>query len=105
DDVSTINDLEIPRAVRAGKMVGGQGLYVQTRLLATDLSGGVASLVGTVPAGTQAGTAAAGTLVTVTNAAVDLEIRVQAPTWAPYNRIEIYRNASTQVTGSNCDPT
>lgn len=105
DAPAGIVDAEIARAVRAGKMVGGQGIYVQSRLLATDGSGGVASLVGTVPAGTQAGTAAAGTLVTVTNAAVDLEIRVQAPTWAPYDRIEIYRNASTQVTGSNCTPT
>jgi hypothetical protein len=105
DDVSGIVDVEIPRAVRAGKMVGGQGIYVQTRLLATDGSGGVASLVGTVPSGTQPATTAAGTLVTVSNAAVDLEIKVQAPTWAPYDRIEIYRNASTQVSGSNCTPT
>ncbi len=78
-------------------MVGGQGIYVQTRLLATDGSGGVASLTGLVPAGTQPATTQAGTLVTVGNAAVDLEIRVQAPTWAPYDKIEIYRNASTQV--------
>lgn len=105
DSPEGIIDVEIPRAVRAGKMVGGQGAYVQTRLLATDGSGGVASLVGTVPAGTQAGTLAAGTMITVTNGAADLEIRVQAPTWAPYNRIEIYRNASTQVSGSNCTPT
>jgi hypothetical protein len=54
-----------------------------------------------VPAGTQPATLAAGTLVTVTNAAVDLEIRVQAPTWAPYDRIEIYRNAATQVAQTN----
>ena len=105
DSPAGIVDAEIARAVRAGKMVGGQGLYVQSRLLATDGSGGVASLLGTVPAGTQPATAAAGTLVTVTNGAVDLEIHVQAPTWAPYDRIEIYRNASTQVAGSNCDPT
>lgn len=105
DDPAAINDLEIPRAVRAGKMVGGQGLYVQARLLATDGSGGIASLVGTVPSGTQPGTAAAGTLISVSNGAADLEIRVQAPTWAPYDRIEIYRNASTQVSGSNCTPT
>jgi hypothetical protein len=97
DDVAGIVDVEIARAVRAGKLVGGQGIYVQTRLVATDGSGGTAQLTGLVPAGTQPGTAAAGTLLTVANAAVDLEIRVQAPTWAPYDRIEIYRNAPTQV--------
>ncbi|RIK96125.1 MAG: hypothetical protein DCC71_22645 [Proteobacteria bacterium] len=101
DAPSGVVDVEIARAVRAGKMVGGQGIYVQTRLLATDGSGGTASLVGTVPAGAQPGTAQAGTLVTVTNAEVELEITVQAPTWAPYDEIEIYRNASTQVAGSN----
>jgi hypothetical protein len=101
DDVAGIVDVEIARAVRAGKLVGGQGIYVQTRLLATDGSGGTAQLTGLVPAGTQPATAAAGTLLSVANAAVDLEIRVQAPTWAPYDRIEIYRNAATQVVASN----
>lgn len=103
DAPASVVDVEIARAVRAGKMVGGQGIYVQARLLATDGSGGVASLQGLVPAGTQPATIAAGTLVTVGNAAVDLEIRVQAPAWAPYDRIEIYRNASTQVTRRNPD--
>lgn len=101
DAPASVVDVEIARAVRAGKMVGGQGIYVQTRLLATDGSGGIASLRGLVPAGTQPATTAAGTLVTVGNAAVDLEIEVQAPSWAPYDRIEIYRNASTQVTKRN----
>ena len=101
DAPSGIVDVEIARAVRAGKMVGGQGIYVQTRLLATDGSGGTASLTGVVPAGTQPGTLQAGTLVTVANGEVNLEIRVQAPTWAPYDRIQIYRNAATQVAQSN----
>jgi hypothetical protein len=43
----------------------------------------------------------ADTLVTVMNGAVDLEIHVQAPTWAPYDKIQIYRNAATQVAGRN----
>ena len=103
DAPSGVVDTEIARAVRAGKMVGGQGVYVQTRLLATDGSGGIASLQGVVPAGTLPATTAAGTLVTVANAAVDLEIRVQSPAWAPYDRIEIYRNASTQVAKRNPD--
>ena len=101
DAPSGVVDVEIARAVRAGKMVGGQGIYVQTRLVATDGSGGTASLTGVVPFGTQPATLQAGTLVTVTNGAVDLEIHVQAPTWAPYDEIEIYRNAATQVAVSN----
>jgi hypothetical protein len=101
DDPSGVVDAEIARAVLAGKMVGGQGIYVQTRLLATDGSGGTAQLTGLVPAGTQPATRAAGTLVPVTNAAVDLEIRVQAPPWAPYDTNENDRNAATQVAQTN----
>ncbi len=101
DAPSGIVDVEIARAVTAGKLVGGQGIYVQTRLLATDGSGGVASLTGLVPSGTQPATIQAGTMVTVTNGAANLEIRIQAPLWAPYDKIEIYRNASTQVASSN----
>ena len=101
DAPSGVVDVQIARAVRAGKMVGGQGIYVQTRLVATDGSGGTASLTGLVPAGTQSATLQAGTLVTVTNGAVNLEIHVQAPTWAPYDKIQIYRNAATQVAQSN----
>jgi hypothetical protein len=101
DAPAGIVDVEIGRGVYAGKVIGGQGLFVQTRLLATDGSGGVAQLAGTVGSGTPPGSLAAGTLVSVANDAVDLEIRVQAPTWAPYDRIEIYRNASTQVTRRN----
>jgi hypothetical protein len=101
DAPAGVVDVEIARAVRAGKMVGGQGIYVQTRLVATDGSGGTASLTGVVPSGTQSATLQAGTLVTVTNGAVNLEIHVQAPTWAPYDTIQIYRNAATQVAASN----
>jgi hypothetical protein len=101
DAPSGIVDVEIARAVKAGKLVGGQGIYVQTRLLATGDSVGVASLTGLVPSGTQPATIQAGTLLTVTNGAADLEIRIQAPLWAPYDKIEIYRNASTQVAQSN----
>jgi hypothetical protein len=41
------------------------------------------------------------TQVTATGGDVDLEIEIQAPTWAPYDTIEIYRNAGTQVTGTS----
>jgi hypothetical protein len=101
DAVPAIDDLEIGRAVRAGKLVGGQGLFVTARLVATDGSGASAELGGVVPSGTQPATTAAGTLLSVGNGEVDLVIRVQAPTWAPYDRIVLYRNATTTVTRRN----
>jgi hypothetical protein len=83
DAPSGISDAEIAQSVSGGRLVGGQGLYVQTRLVegaqAADLSLG------------------GSTLVTATDGSVDLEIHVQAPDWAPYDTIEIYRNASTRV--------
>jgi hypothetical protein len=86
DDPSAIVDAEIGLAVKGHRAVGGQGLYVQTRLVE---GGNVADF-----------TLGGDTLVTATDGSVDLEIRVQAPTWAPYDRIEIYRNAQTTVTGT-----
>ncbi|MCX8072552.1 MAG: hypothetical protein N3C12_08895 [Candidatus Binatia bacterium] len=85
DEPNLIDPAELTRAVKAGKAVGGQGPYVQARLLAADGSGGVAdfSLQGS-------------TDVTSTNGAVDLEIHVQAPLWAEYDTIEIYANATTE---------
>ncbi len=84
-----VND-EIGAAVKAGRAVGGQGLYVQTRLLATDGSGGVADL-----------TLAGNEMIPVTNGQVNLEIEVQAPLWAEYDRIDVYVNAATKVTKRN----
>ena len=63
--------------------MGGQGLYVQTRLLAAS----------TEPGGRPH--ARGSTDATTTDGAVDLEIRVQAPLWARFDRIEIYANAAT----------
>lgn len=101
DAVTAVDDLEIGRAVRAGKLIGGQGLFVTAKLVATDGSGASAEMGGVVPSGTQPGTAAAGTLLSVGNGEADLVIRVQAPTWAPYDRIVIYRNATTTVARRN----
>jgi hypothetical protein len=72
--------------VDAGRAVGGQGIYVQARLHALDGSGAVAdfSLSGTTEVQSQSG--------------VELEITVQAPVWAEYDRIEIYANAVTVPT-------
>lgn len=90
DAPAAISDDEIGSAVKAGRVVGGQGLYVQTRLLATDGSGGVADL-----------TLTGSKMVPVTNGQVNLEIRVQAPLWAEYDRIDVYVNAATKVTKRN----
>jgi hypothetical protein len=84
DAVAAIDGGEVANSVDAGRAVGGQGIYVQTRLLAQDGSGGVADL-----------TLGGSTDVASSNGQVVLEIRVQAPLWARFDRIEIYRNADT----------
>lgn len=82
-----IDPAEVARAVKAGRVTGGQGVYVQTRLLANDDSGGVADL-----------TLNGSNTVTSSNGSVILEVTAQAPVWAPFDRIEIYANADTVVT-------
>jgi len=83
DAVPGLSGAAVANAVDAGRAVGGQGLYVQTRLVAAS-TGQVADL-----------TLAGSTDAATTNGAVDLEITVQAPTWARFDRIEIYANAAT----------
>ncbi len=90
DAPAAIDPSELARSVKAGRAVGGQGVYVQTRLHAADGSNAVADL-----------TLGGHTTVTSANGAVDLEIHVQAPLWAEYDRIEVYANAPTNVTGTN----
>ena len=87
DAPSAISDAEIAQAVSGARAVGGQGVYVQTRLVE-----------GAAVADFSLG---GDTLVTATDGSVDLEIHVQAPIWAPYDTIEIYRNASTRVVKRN----
>lgn len=87
DEPQNIDPAEVARAVDAGKAVGGQGPYVQARLLAADGSGGIADF-----------TLSGSTDVRSQNGAVDLEIHVQAPLWAEYDTIEIYANAQTTPT-------
>ncbi|MBW2385297.1 MAG: hypothetical protein JRG92_16820 [Deltaproteobacteria bacterium] len=84
DAPDTFDSAEVARSVTAGKAVGGQGLYVQARLRATDGSGDIADL-----------TAAGKTSMTDASGHVTLEIDVQAPLWAEYDTIEIYANATT----------
>lgn len=86
DEPPQIEPGEVARSVDAGRAVGGQGVYVQARLLAADGSGGVAdfSLGGSTEVRSSGG--------------VDLEIAIQAPLWAEYDRIEVYANAVTVPT-------
>jgi hypothetical protein len=86
DDPPSIDPAAVARAVVSGRAVGGQGVYVQTRLLANDGSGGVADF-----------TLGGSTLVHSSNGSVTLEVNAQAPLWAPFDRIEIYANADTVV--------
>jgi hypothetical protein len=86
----------VAEAVMDGRVVGGQGIYVQTRLLQTE-GAGVADL-----------TLTGSTRLDVNNLTsggagreLDLEIHVQAPLWAEYDTIEIYANASTTCTGES----
>ncbi len=75
---------EVARSVDAGRAVGGQGLYVQTRLVARDGSEAEADLG-----------LGGSTDLTSANGDVDLEIRVQAPAWVEFDTIEVYANAVT----------
>lgn len=85
-----IDPNEVARSVRGGRAIGSQGPFVLTRLLANDGSGAVAELGLEAP-----------TTVASENGSVDLEIHVQSPIWAAYDRIEIYANADTVVAASN----
>jgi hypothetical protein len=90
DAPSAIHGRDVAAAVTAGRAVGGQGVYVQTRLHATDGSGDVADL-------------REGGDTTMSDAFgnVELEIQVQSPDWARWDRIEIYANAATTPTGGS----
>jgi hypothetical protein len=95
DDPPSISPAEVAQSVKAGKVVGGQGLYVQTRLVDAVNASNVADL-----------TLAGSTLLTVTNpaAGVVLDIDVQAPLWAQFDTIRIYANASTTASPTSPAP-
>jgi len=88
DSPMQIDPDQVTDAVAAGRAVLGQGAYVQARLIAGDESGAMAdfSLGGS-------------TMVQSTNGSVHLDIDVQAPLWAPFDRIEVYANAPTTPSG------
>jgi hypothetical protein len=87
---SAIRGRDVAAAVTAGRAVGGQGVYVQTRLLATDGSGDVADL-----------RESGHTTMSDSGGNVELEIQVQSPGWARWDRIEIYANAPTVPTSGS----
>jgi hypothetical protein len=86
DDPAAIDPQNVAISAREGRAVGGEGVYVQTRLLANDGSNGVADL-----------TLDGSTTVRSSNGNLTLEVNAQAPLWAPFDRIEIYANATTVV--------
>jgi len=89
DAPATLDGSEVARRVVAGKAVGGQGIFVTTRLL-EQAGSGVADLTST-----------GDTHMSAAGGNVDLEITVQAPLWAEYDRIEIYANAATTPVDPN----
>jgi Ni,Fe-hydrogenase III small subunit len=105
DAPAAINDNEIGLAVKAGKAVGGQGIFVLTRLVAdstgetTGFELGDQTIDVTVPVVPPKVVQRPG--VRTTDGAVHLDIDIQAPAWAPYDRIEIYTNSATTVKATN----
>jgi hypothetical protein len=89
DEPRKIDSQDVAASVSAGRATLGMGAFVTTRLLAEDGSGRSAELGW-----------GGSTLVTSASGGVSLEVTVQAPVWAPYDRIEIYANAPTQVSGT-----
>jgi hypothetical protein len=89
DEPDRIDPQEVGHAILTGRAVGGQGPYVQARLHAADGSNRSADL------GFDGVTT-----VQTSNGSVELEIDIQAPLWAAYDRIEIYANATTHPNGA-----
>jgi hypothetical protein len=98
DAPALIDDDDVGAAVRSGRAVGGQGVYVQARLVAESTGEGSGFALGDplldvpVPGGLRRVPG-----VTTSDGRVHLDLEVQAPTWAPYDVIEVYVNAGTAV--------
>lgn len=88
DSPRQIDPDQVTDTVAAGRAVLGQGAYVQARLIAGDGSGAMADF-----------SLGGNTLVQSSNRSVHLDIDVQAPRWAPFDRIEVYANAPTAPSG------
>jgi len=82
DDPSAIDPADVADSVDAGRATGGQGIFVTTRLLGG--AGDVADL-----------TWGGDTSMSDGMGDVTLEIEVESPSWAQWDTIEIYANATT----------
>ena len=91
DDPQAIDPDDVGGSVLAGRATGGQGVYVQARLVETDDAGNAADF----------GWGSSTTLTTAGDGDVTLVIDVQSPIWAEWDTIEIYANAQTSVQGTN----
>jgi hypothetical protein len=91
DAPGAIDPDEVAEQVAAGRAVLGQGLFLEARLHATDGSGAMASF------------ARDGSTTVTAPGGFDVEIRAQAPVWAPFDTIEIYANAATFPTRQSGD--
>ena len=102
---AAILDSEIGLAVKNGKAIGGQGIFVKTRLVAdstgetTGFELGDATIDAVIPVDPPKVVQRPG--VRSTDGGVHLDIDIQAPAWAPYDTIEIYTNSATTIAGSN----
>ncbi|MGH0038494.1 MAG: hypothetical protein ACQGVK_25955 [Myxococcota bacterium] len=91
DAPGEIDPDDVGAAILAGRATGGQGLYVQTRLREADAPANEANLR----------LGGSTTLKTAGDGEVELVIDIQAPVWAEFDRVDIYVNARTVVSGSN----
>ena len=103
DSPAGILDAEIGLAVKAGKAVGGQGIFVLTRLEADSTGETTGFELGDqmIVVNTPGGGVDLRPGVRTTDGAVHLDIEIQAPAWAPYDTIEVYSNSSTTVAKTN----
>jgi hypothetical protein len=87
DAIAGILPADVADSVSNGRVIGGQGLFVETRLLTSE---GEANLEwsGSTEIGDDDGN-------------VTLRIEVQSPSWAEWDTIKVYANSSTVVTGTN----
>jgi hypothetical protein len=87
DAIAGILPADVADSVDAGRVIGGQGLFVEARLLTSE---GEANLEwgGSTEIGDDDGN-------------VTLRIEVQSPSWAQWDTIKVFANSSTVVTKNN----
>ncbi len=93
DEPARLQPAEVAASVDAGRVVGGQGIYVRSRLLADDGSGAVADHDW-----------GGATTVRSADGSVTFEVTVQSPAWAQWDRVEVYSNAGGNVSSRVLDP-